>query len=115
VKVAQAVESFLHHLAVERGSAANTLRSYAADLHRYVEHLGDRDLADVRTADVTAFVVALREAQLAASSTARALAAVRGLHRFAARDGLVAQDVARDVTPPAQPVRLPPTHTTDVL
>ena len=50
-----------------------------------------------------AFVVALRArrptAALAASSTARALAAVRGLHRFAARDGLVADDVARDVAP----------------
>ena len=113
MKVAQAVESFLHHLAVERGSAANTLRSYTGDLHRYLEHLGDRDLAEVRTADVTAFVAALRDGQLAASSTARALAAVRGLHRFAARDGIVAEDVARDVTPPAQPLRLPRTLTTD--
>ena len=59
VRVADAVEAFLHHLAVERGSAANTLRSYTGDLHRYLEHLGDRDLAEVRTADVTAFVVAL--------------------------------------------------------
>jgi integrase/recombinase XerD len=113
--VSAAAEAFLHHLAVERGSAANTLRSYTADLRRYLDHLGDRELADVRTSDVTAFVIALREADppLAASSTARALAAVRGLHRFAARDGLVGDDVARDVTPPAQPMRLPRTLSTD--
>src|SRR3954469_354784 len=112
---ADVVEAFLHHLAVERGSAANTLRSYTADLRRYLDHLGDRELGDVRTSDVTAFVIALREADppLAASSTARALAAVRGLHRFAAREGLVADDVARDVAPPAQPLRLPRTLTTD--
>ncbi|MDT7552121.1 MAG: integrase/recombinase XerD [Pseudonocardiales bacterium] len=114
----QAVEAFLHHLAVERGSAANTLRSYAADLRRYVEHLGETgrgDLAEVREADVTGFVVALRQGDppLAASSAARALAAVRGLHRFAARDGLVADDVARDVAPPALPSRLPRTLTID--
>jgi integrase/recombinase XerD len=107
VRVADAVEAFLHHLAVERGSATNTLRSYSGDLHRYLEHLGDRDLAEVRTTDVTAFVTAMREAQLAASSTARALAAVRGLHRFAVHDGLVGEDVARGVTPPALPKRLP--------
>jgi integrase/recombinase XerD len=114
MRVADAVEAFLHHLAVERGSATNTLRSYAVDLRRYVEHVGDRDLAEVRESDVTGFVVALREADppLAASSTARALAAVRGLHRFAARDGLVADDVARDVTPPALPSRLPRTLST---
>ena len=93
------------------GERGQHLRSYSGDLRRYLDHLGDRELADVRTSDVTAFVVALRAADppLAASSTARALAAVRGLHRFAARDGLVADDVARDVTPPAQPMRLPRT------
>src|SRR5580765_370347 len=112
------VEAFLAHLAVERGSAANTLRSYGSDLERYREHLHQRgidDLADVREVDVREFVVALRTgaAPLAASSAARALAAVRGLHRFAARDGLVAQDVARPVTRPALGKRLPGTLTID--
>ena len=112
---ADVAEAFLHHLAVERGSATNTLRSYTVDLERYVAHLrasGVDDLAGVREEHVTGFVVALRtpadgRPALAASSAARALAAVRGLHRFAARDGLVRDDVARAVTPPAQPKRLP--------
>ena len=109
---AVAVEAFLHHLTVERGSAANTLRSYAGDLDRYLEHLRGRgldDLAAVREDDVTSFVAALRSGPtpLAASSAARALAAVRGLHRFAVHDGLVGEDVARAVTPPALPQRLP--------
>jgi integrase/recombinase XerD len=109
---ATAVEAFLHHLTVERGSAANTLRSYAGDLDRYLAHLRGRGLDDldaVREDDVTSFVVALRSgsAPLAASSAARALAAVRGLHRFAVHDGLVGEDVARGVTPPALPKRLP--------
>jgi integrase/recombinase XerD len=119
VRVAEGVEAFLHHLAVERGSSSNTLSSYAGDLRRYVEHVGDVELDRVREADVRGFVVALREGgidgtpPLAASSAARALAAVRGLHRFVARDGIVAGDVARDVTPPALPSRLPRTLTTD--
>jgi len=117
-----AVEAFLHHLAVERGSAANTLRSYTGDLRRYVDHLtasGIDDLGAVRESDISGFVVALRSptpggpAPLAASSSARALAAVRGLHRFAARDGLVADDVAREVAPPTLPVRLPKDLTVD--
>ena len=133
----EAVQAFLHHLTVERGSALNTLRSYSADLGRYLQHLdrhGIGDLDAVRESDVTAFVVALRSgnggsgdvgsgdagrgdagsgdagsaaAPLAASSTARALAAVRGLHRFALHDGLVSEDVARQVAPPALPRRLP--------
>jgi integrase/recombinase XerD len=112
------VEAFLHHMAVERGSAANTLQAYRIDLARYLDHLSARridDLAAVREADVAAFVPALRSAplNLAASSAARALAAVRGLHRFAVRDGLVPDDVAREVAPPALPTRLPRTLTID--
>lgn len=114
----RAVQAFLHHLTVERGSAANTLRSYAGDLRRYLEHLTARgidELAAVREPDVAAFVAALRSgpAPLAASSAARALAAVRGLHRFAVRDGLVAEDVAREVAPPQVPLRLPRALTVD--
>jgi integrase/recombinase XerD len=71
------VEAFLHHLAVERGSAANTLAAYRADLARYLDHLRDRDvddLAAVAEADVAAFVPALRSPplNLAASSAASA-------------------------------------------
>ena len=44
---------------------------------------------------------------LSAASAARAVSAVRGLHRFAAREGIVALDVSREVKPPAPPKRLP--------
>jgi integrase/recombinase XerD len=113
-----AVEAYLAHLAVERGSSPNTLRSYRNDLDRYAEHLRGRGitgLGAVREVDVSDFVVALRsgERPLAASSAARALAAVRGLHRFAARDGLVPVDVARAVRPPGLPQRLPKALTID--
>ncbi|HEY4420340.1 MAG TPA: site-specific tyrosine recombinase XerD [Pseudonocardia sp.] len=112
------VEAFLHHLTVERGSAANTMRSYGTDLRRYLQYLetlGVDDLGAVQEGDVAGFVTALRSgpSPLAASSAARALAAVRGLHRFAVRDGLLADDVAREVRPPALPARLPRALTLD--
>ncbi|HEX5813203.1 MAG TPA: tyrosine recombinase, partial [Pseudonocardia sp.] len=79
---------------------------------------GIDDLAAAREEHVTGFVVALRtpadgRPALAASSAARALAAVRGLHRFAARDGLVPADVAHAVIRPTLPRRLPRTLTVD--
>ena len=49
------LSSYLAHLAVERGLAANTLASYRRDLHRYVEHLRSRGrvtLGEVGEADV---------------------------------------------------------------
>jgi integrase/recombinase XerD len=109
------ITGYLDHLAVERGTARNTLDGYARDLRRYADHLacsGVDALKDVAEWHVSAFLAALREGTgehppLAASSAARALVAVRGLHRFAVREGLVDTDPARDVHPPSPPRRLP--------
>ena len=49
----------------------------------------------------------LRAEGLASASAARAISAVRGLHRFAVREGLVGADVAAEIKPPAPPKRLP--------
>ncbi|WP_083936299.1 site-specific tyrosine recombinase XerD [Nocardiopsis ganjiahuensis] len=107
--------AFLDHLSAERALADNTLLAYRRDLGRYAEYLdgqGLRDLAGVTPAQVGAFLGALREgdgehAPLSASSAGRALAAVRGLHRFAVREGWAATDPAVEVAPPAPPMRLP--------
>ncbi|WP_327583055.1 site-specific tyrosine recombinase XerD [Nonomuraea sp. NBC_00507] len=109
------LSSYLAHLAVERGLAANTLASYRRDLRRYFEHLqarGRAELDEVGEADVQAFLAALREGDgehpaLVASSAARAVSAVRGLHRFALREGVTAHDPAHQVRPPRQLRRLP--------
>nr|WP_182908113.1 site-specific tyrosine recombinase XerD [Microbispora sp. H13382] len=109
------LSSYLAHLAVERGLSANTLASYRRDLRRYLEHLRARGLetfAQVAEADVVAFLAALREGDedhpaLVASSAARAVSAVRGLHRFALREGVAGHDPAHEVRPPRQLRRLP--------
>ncbi len=106
---------YLDHLIVERGLADNTLRSYRRDLRRYVEYLGRigvSELAEVTEAMVAEFLAVLREGDedhppLATSSAARTLVTVRGLHRFAVRDGLLTSDVAHEVHPPTPPRRLP--------
>ncbi len=117
------LQGYLDHLTIERGVAANTLSSYRRDLRRYSKHLSDRgidDLAEVGEDDVSDFLVALRRGDpdtgataLSAVSAARALIAVRGLHRFAAAEGLAALDVARAVRPPTPGRRLPKSLTID--
>ena len=111
--VAVAAARYLDHLAVERGLAGNTLDSYRRDLRRYAAVVGaDRTVDSVSEAEVAAFVATLREGTpehpaVKASSAARALVAVRGLHKFAHREGWTPADVAREVRPPALPRSLP--------
>ena len=87
----RAVRTYLDHLSVERGLAANTLTSYRRDLRRYLDHLAAHDITTldgVTEATVSGFLVRLREGDadhpaLSATSAARTLVAVRGFHKFA--------------------------------
>jgi integrase/recombinase XerD len=113
--VARAIRSYLDHLAVERGLAANTLASYRRDLRRYRAFLdltGRAEVTDITEVDVADFLAALRQGDdlhtpLGATSAARTIVAVRGFHRFAVREGVVEADAAGAVKPPAASRRLP--------
>jgi integrase/recombinase XerD len=113
--VVRAIRTYLDHLGVERGLAANTLSSYRRDLRRYagfLEQNGIDDLSGVTEAVVTSFLVRLREGDadhppLGATSAARTVVAVRGFHKFAVRDGLAQVDPAAAVKPPTPAKRLP--------
>src|SRR5450631_933871 len=110
-----ATRGWLDHLRVERGAADNTLTSYRRDLARYGLFLNARGISDptvVCESDVTEFLASLREggpehAPLSASSAARTLIAVRGLHRFLALEGVTTIDPAVGLAPPKVPKRLP--------
>src|SRR5262245_56480997 len=57
--VTDVITSYLDHLAVERGTARNTLDGYARDLRRYEQHLatlGVPSLETVSEAHVSAFL-----------------------------------------------------------
>jgi integrase/recombinase XerD len=109
------IHGYLDHLAVERGVAANTLTSYRRDLGRYSDYLARHAVESVVSVDapmISRFLAELREGDaehpaLSTASAARAVVAVRGLHRFALHEGLVAKDVAREVRPPPPQRRLP--------
>jgi integrase/recombinase XerD len=100
---------------VERGLAAQTLAAYRRDLTRYRAAMAARgrtSIGEITTEDVAAFLAGLRRGvdghpPLTASSAARAMAAVRGLHAFALREGLAGQDAAHQVRPPGPARRLP--------
>jgi integrase/recombinase XerD len=110
------VTRYLRHLRAERGLASSTVEAYARDLHGYIGHLVARGVpgpSDAAAADVEAFVVHLRERRrddgrpYAERSTARAVVAVRGLHRYLRAEEDVASDPASAVAAPATGRSLP--------
>ncbi|WP_159602064.1 site-specific tyrosine recombinase XerD [Agromyces humi] len=106
-------DGYLRHLTVERGASRNTVASYRRDLAIYADWLASRALdgpgavREQDLADFVRFLGAERQPPLATSSIARVLSAVRGLHRFLADEGVIADDVSRELRPPKLPMRLP--------
>ncbi len=103
---------FLDHSAIERGLAANTLAAYKADLSKYTSYLATRGVMDFAAVDhalLADFLAFLRSADggnLGASSAARILVSVRGLHRFLARERGV-PNPATELPMPKAGLRLP--------
>ena len=79
-------EEFLSYLAVERGRSHNSIASYRRDLLGYERFLSAKHLTlfEVRPEVIEEYLESLQHQHLAPSSRARALAALRGLHRFLA-------------------------------
>lgn len=102
--IAGGVEEYLFSLTVERGLADNTLAAYRRDLDQYLEFLARKT---PEPSDLDRFVKHLHFRGLAATSVARKLAAVRGLHRFLVNEGRASEDPTRLLAQPRPPDPFP--------
>lgn len=75
---------YLAALLVERGLASNSVAAYRADLESFGRWIAvlDKHPRECERADLRRYISELRGRGLSARSTARALAALRGLYRF---------------------------------
>ncbi|OII34036.1 site-specific tyrosine recombinase XerD [Curtobacterium sp. MMLR14_014] len=124
----RAAETYLRHVAIERGLSQHTLSAYRRDLAVFTSWLAaapvvesdgaDRaggssalqDVARLARADVSGFVTHLAtrpEGPLAPRSIARMLSSVRSFTAFAAGEGWLPLDPGTAVRPPKAPMRLP--------
>lgn len=105
------VDTYIRHLTIERGVAKNTVSAYRRDLRRYLEFLDSRGIE--RIDQISELVIQDFAEQLvtigglSATSVARVLAGVRGIHKYWLLENLTNDDPAASVKPPKAPRRLP--------
>jgi integrase/recombinase XerD len=103
------LDLFLTHLRVEKGLAPNSVDAYGRDLRRYLDDLagqGIQRLADVRREHLQAHLEHLLAQGISGRSQARALSAIRALHRLQA-GGDSSADPSEDIASPRPGRRLP--------
>ena len=124
----RAAETYLRHIAIERGLSQHTVAAYRRDLSAFrqwastcdpvdsegADRAGGRavldDVGRIARGDLAGFVSHLTtrpEGPLAPRSVARMLSSVRSFTAFAAGEGWLRLDPGASVRPPKAPMRLP--------
>lgn len=100
---------FLDMLSVERGASQHTIDAYRRDLERYQADLKSRgcDALTAQIDDVRAFLRAMSDEGLSASTVTRRLSAVRQYHRFLFLDGMRSDDPTIQIDSPRKAKSLP--------
>jgi len=110
VTVDDAIDTYLDHLATERGLARKSVEAYARDLAAFARYLIARRVrapGKIGATEVRGHLAALGGRGLSSRSQARALAAIRGFVRFLARRRVLRDDPARTIRMRRTPNRLP--------
>ena len=106
------LEEFRDHLALEAGSAKNTVESYGRDLRTLAEFLAGRGVTHAQDAtrkQLREFVFELKELGLSAASIRRHVSAVRTYYRFLAGEGELTDDPSDRLETPRRGRKLPDT------
>lgn len=104
------LDLYLAHLRVEKGLAANSVESYGRDVRAYLEALGKMGITSweqVGRTEVRAHLAGLVRAGLSPRSQARALSAIRGLHRLLLGERIMGVDPTDEVDAPRMARQLP--------
>ncbi len=103
--LAEAIDSFLVELRVERGLSPLTIKAYRHDLAQFASVAGTRWRDDPQP--LVDFVTGLQRTGAKGSTQARKSAAVRSFYGFALREGLATRDVPSLVDAPRPGSYLP--------
>lgn len=104
--VEKAIARFIRSLQ-ERNASPHTIKAYRTDLAQFAEYVGPQSWRDIDHVLIRGYLANLYERGLSKTSVARALAALRSLYKWLAKEGEVEQNPAALVATPKLPKKLP--------
>ena len=106
----QLLDQFLHYLIVERGLSKNTIEAYSHGLGRFLNHLrekGVQEMRDVGKFHVRGFLLMLRKRNLSTKSIVRNLVAIRTFFRFLIQEAILESNPVEELESPKVAKTLP--------
>ena len=106
----QQVDSFLSHLLIERGLAAQTIASYSSDLNFFTQFLSAQNISDIKevdTAIILKYLIDLRQTGRQARTRARHLVALRGFFDYLHQKKEIDHNIAKQIDLPKAGLKLP--------
>lgn len=97
------LEPFLQYLRAECGMSHNTVKAYGTDLRQFLEFLEERRIGSVQAVDLgvlAAWLELLRARDLAATTVARRLVALKMFFRYLVLDGVLAESAVELLSSP---------------
>jgi integrase/recombinase XerD len=109
-----AATSFLNHLQIERGLAANSIAAYRRDLEKFKMFLNGNELSKVTPEVITAFETSLRQVNLSIPTINRADSTLRSFFKHLAQEYEIA-DPTLEISASKSARRLPKALTYDQI
>ena len=109
-----AATSFLNHLQIERGLAANSIAAYRRDLEKFKMFLNGKELSKVTPEVITAFETSLRQDNLSTPTINRADSTLRSFFKHLAQEYEIA-DPTLEISASKSARRLPKALTYDQI
>ena len=102
MELSNAISSFLVHVKVEKGLAANTHAAYRRDLAKFEEFAKKRklELAKISRDDLVDFLAGLYHQKLESKTVARHIVTLRNFFRYAHIQEAIAEDPAMNLESP---------------
>jgi integrase/recombinase XerC len=107
-EIQKGMKKFLDSLGGERNASVHTYRAYRNELKRFAEYMGPEALwKEIDHLAIRGYLSHLHGCGLSKVSVARALASLRSMYKWLAREGVVQQNPAKLVSTPKLPKKLP--------
>ncbi|MCM1259408.1 MAG: site-specific tyrosine recombinase XerD [Prevotella sp.] len=102
---------YQHYLVSEKMKSENTVKSYVSDLQNYLYYLQNKlmldDITIITTEHIQKFMAYLKKLGYSATSSSRALSAIKSFHKFLLLEGRTKMNPASNLSSPKLDKKLP--------